>query len=104
YPVHGKGRVWRVRAKPGSRAAIRRDPEPTPAAVRLQALLGPKPPETPPEALLALLEDADPFLVGAAISALGRSGASGDLLRKASSESPKVRVGILGALRRTGDK
>jgi putative heme-binding domain-containing protein len=51
-----------------------------------------------------MLEDSDPFLVGAAISLLGRPGASEELRKKASAESPKIRVGILAALRRTGEK
>jgi putative membrane-bound dehydrogenase-like protein len=149
YPVHGKGRIWRLRRK---QAGIPGVPPPVdirlarvqgawlgggeglddateevrgeavrllPAAdprriqfatkdrspyVRLQALLGMKPPTPTPEWLISLLEDADPFLVGAAISVLGHPGASEELLRRASAESPKIRVGVLVALRRSGDK
>jgi len=128
YPVHGKGRIWRVRLKAPSAAAKKvRDPlfdraeavaqlppedprrleiaEKDPSKyVRLQALVGMKPPATPPELLFTLLEDSDPFLVGAAITLLGRPGGSDELRKKVSDANPKVRVGILCALRRTGDK
>jgi hypothetical protein len=150
YPVHGKGRIWRIRSKAprpekktegDPRARVRAlwtgvetsnhaledpveevrgeavrllpadDPQRLKSAtsdaskfVRLQALLGMKPPSPPPEALFGFLEDPDPFLVGAAISLLGRPGASETLLRKAASGSSKIRMGILLALRRTGDK
>jgi putative membrane-bound dehydrogenase-like protein len=149
YPVHGKGRIWRVRRK---QAGIPRLPPPVDirlarvqgawlgggeglddpteevrgeavrllppadprrvqvaikdrsAYVRLQALLRMTAPAPAPDWLIGLLGDADPFLVGAAISVLGRPGASEELLHRATAESPKIRVGILVALRRTGDK
>ncbi len=148
YPVHGKGRIWRVRPKGPSvpRGATRRDlrdairvtregnplglgdpaeevrgeavrllpPDdarrPEIAAkdpskfVRLQALVGMTPPSPAPELFFALLEDPDPFLVGAAISLLGRPGASDELAKKMGAASAKVRVGLLAALKRTGDK
>jgi putative membrane-bound dehydrogenase-like protein len=128
YPVHGKGRIWRVRLKASSaapkhvrdelfdraEAAAQLPPEDPrrleiaakdPSTyVRLQALLGMKPPSTPPELLFALLEDPDPFLVGAAISLLGQPGATEELRKKAVGANPKVRVGILCALRRTGER
>ncbi|HVE42823.1 MAG TPA: PVC-type heme-binding CxxCH protein [Planctomycetota bacterium] len=148
YPVHGKGRIWRVRPKgpPSERSkagaalqnriravragtdaglddpaeevrgeAVRRladdDPRRLQIAakdasnfVRLQALVGMKPPSTPPELFFALLEDPDPFLVGATISLLGRPGASDELSKRTGAPSAKIRVGLLAALKRTGDK
>jgi putative membrane-bound dehydrogenase-like protein len=147
YPVHGKGRIWRVRLKAPARVAaatsdprarirairsgtesglddpaeevrgeaVRLLPQDDPRRlqiarddsskyVRLQALVGMKPPSSPPELLFTLLEDPDPFLVGAAISLLGRPGASEELRKKTVDASPKRRVGLLEALRRTGDR
>ncbi len=138
YPLHGKGRIWRIRAKapapappsglrdrfralgPGAglddpaeevrgEAARRLAPDdarrPAMAAsdpskfVRMQAILGM---EKAPPSLVPLLADPDPFLAGAVLDALGRCDAA-SIREHAAAADPRVRVGVLLALRRRGD-
>lgn len=80
YPVHGRGRVWRVRGKSKECA-------PTPQA------------EAKRQSPYAALEDPDPFVVAGAIDVLSRSG-SAELLKH---DRPGIRVGLMAALRRTGE-
>jgi putative heme-binding domain-containing protein len=54
--------------------------------------------------LASVLGEDDPFLVGAALSSLGRRGNAPLLIPFGRSSNPKVRLGILLALRRTGDE
>ena len=54
-------------------------------------------------AVLPRLADADPFLAGAALDVLGRPGGSPLLLEHVDAPDPKMRLGLLTALRRTGD-
>src|SRR5262249_2590545 len=53
--------------------------------------------------LVPVLADTDPFLAGAALTVLGRPGNSEFLLAHTRSPETKLRVGILLAIRKTGD-
>jgi putative membrane-bound dehydrogenase-like protein len=55
------------------------------------------------QAIVPVLADNDPFLAGAALEALGRPGHTGLLLTHADATNPKVRLGVLLALRRAGE-
>jgi putative membrane-bound dehydrogenase-like protein len=72
------------------------------AAVRLQSILQFR---TRPslEAVVPVLADPDPFLASAALEVLGRRGNTDLLLPHATVTDAKLRLGILVALRRTGD-
>jgi putative membrane-bound dehydrogenase-like protein len=71
--------------------------------VRMNAILGLR---TRPalRAVLAVLADKDPFLVGAALEVLGRPGNSALLLSHVKASDPKLRLGVLLALRRGGEE
>lgn len=118
YPVHGHGRIWRLRAKaehqckPRSTAPRPVYPEKTWASIvknsrsaeeRMAAILQLQSAEHLKE-IVSALADADPFVASAAMEVLGKPGQSSLLLerlgRKASVE---LRLGILLTLRRTGD-
>jgi putative membrane-bound dehydrogenase-like protein len=103
YELHGKGRLWRLRAKsPGSAANLSRAPKDTPELVRMNEVLGTTSKEKLP-ALLPLLADPDPFLSCAAIETLGKIGGAPFLLEHIADKNPKIRLGVLLALRRTSD-
>src|SRR5262245_49416812 len=91
YPVHGKGRIWRLKPKTISPRAPGRAPAPG-APAR-------------PASMIAQLGDSDPFVVGAALTAFGRPHQSTSLLAGLAAKPPAVlRLGLLLALRRTGDE
>jgi putative membrane-bound dehydrogenase-like protein len=73
------------------------------AAVRLQAILRLGGPATA-KAVVPFLGDADPFLLSAAVTALGRPGNVDLLLTHAGDGQAKLRLGVLLALRRGGEK
>ncbi len=78
YPVHGKGRVWRIRMKaPGAAAANATAAEaPDPAAVALRTRLVALPPghtEDLSGVIKSTAAQSDPFVMSAAITALARS-------------------------------
>lgn len=81
------------------RQRLLQDPD---AQVRMQtlALLDPK---NALDELLHALTDQDPFLVSAAENALGKPGASSQLLPHIADSRSSVRKGLLVALRRSGD-
>lgn len=58
----------------------------------------------PVSAVLPLLSNSDPFVLGAVLEILGRSGNTGILAPSLESNDPKFRLGVAMALRRTGDK
>jgi putative membrane-bound dehydrogenase-like protein len=70
--------------------------------VRMQALLQLREPASLKE-VVPLLADADPFLVSAAVHVLGRPGNSALLLPHVEAADPRSRLGVLLALRQTGD-
>jgi putative membrane-bound dehydrogenase-like protein len=70
--------------------------------VRMQAVLRLRQPSSLKE-VAPLLADKDPFLLSAAVEALGRKGNAGLLLPHAEAADARLRLGALLALRRTGD-
>jgi putative membrane-bound dehydrogenase-like protein len=115
YPVHGKGRIWRLRpksfsGKPKAPLPLANHTEAEWAELartsgslhrRLRAMLHVHSPEFAREFLPDLGSD-DPFILSAALTALGRPGNSGVLIdRSPKQRSP--RLGLLLALRKTGD-
>ena len=72
------------------------------AFVRRQALSGLRTPAAL-RAIVPTLADADPFLVGTALAVLGRPGGSALLLPHIKEKNPALRLGVLLALRRSGD-
>ncbi len=70
-------------------------------AVRFQAILRHRGDHAAP---LALLADVDPFLVSAAVTALGRAEQVPLLLKQAGAADPRLRLGVLLALRHSGDE
>lgn len=101
YQLHGKGRLWRIRAKtPNASPTATRAPKATPEMSAMSGVLAQK---DRPESLIPLLEHADPFMVSAAIETLARVGGPAFLLRHVGDPRPKVRLGVLLALRRTSD-
>lgn len=103
YELHGKGRVWRIRAKtPGTKPVATRSPKDAPALLRMNQVLATTSKEQLP-ALVPLLGDPDPFLAAAAIETLSKAGGAEFLLKHVSEKDPKVRLGVLMALRRTAD-
>jgi putative membrane-bound dehydrogenase-like protein len=98
----------------GALETLMADPSP---AVRMEAILalgrgseraraGQAAPEPGPEVtaiLEKLLSDPDPFLAGAAIDGLARLVGSRGLLERMAEPEPRRRLGLLLALRRTGD-
>lgn len=103
YELHGKGRLWRLRPKsPGTALPPSRMPKDSPALSRMNEVLATSSKDKLP-ALLPMLAEPDPFLVSAAIDALARVGGAPFLLQHVGAPDPKVRLGVLLALRRTGD-
>jgi hypothetical protein len=101
YELHGKGRIWRIRAKsPNAIPVETRAPRNSPDYETMRKVLGAKDRLDP---LFPMLESADPFLVSAAINTLARVGGASLLKQHVTDPHPKVRLGVLVALRRTGD-
>ncbi|HEX7898067.1 MAG TPA: PVC-type heme-binding CxxCH protein [Planctomycetota bacterium] len=100
YNVHGKGRIWRVRAKEPGKAGPVAAPEDAPALKRMNEVLA----AGSTDGLLPLLADPDPFLVNAAIETLARAGDEKFLLTHARAKEAKVRLGVLLAMRRKSEK
>jgi putative membrane-bound dehydrogenase-like protein len=100
YPVHGKGRIWRLRTATG--AATHRDSivkQRSAADQRLERLLASRLPSER-EALFSGLRDPDPFIRSAATAALAAPVWRADVLRGLEHEDPEARLGSLLALRR----
>jgi putative heme-binding domain-containing protein len=103
YELHGKGRLWRLRAKsPGTAPTANRAPKDSPELLRMNEVLATTSKDRLP-GLLPLLADPDPFLAGAAIETLSRVGGASFLLPQVSHPDPRIRLGVLLALRRTAD-
>jgi hypothetical protein len=99
YQLHGKGRLWRVRAKTPGTSPVKTNSPPDSGELRLVDALRKSPEKVDPE----LLKSPDPFVVTAAIEALVRSEGAPGLLKRAGHPDPKIRMGVLLALRRTSD-
>ncbi len=100
YPVHGKGRIWRLSAKPGVK--VEKPLYATPLAekgadaLRFQQLLAIDSPERSQE-LKSALTDADPFIRSAAITALAKPALRESVAKDAKDTDPKVRLGAMVA-------
>lgn len=104
YELHGKGRLWRIRAKtPGTAPVATRTPKDWPALSRMNEVLAIRSKDQLPP-LVPMLGDPDPFLASAAIETVSRVGGVPFLLEYVAQKDPKVRLGVLVALRRAGDK
>ncbi len=77
----------------------RKDPSPP---VRMQAILRSSRPGVLQE-VIPFLAEQDPFLLSAALQVLGQQGKSELLLSQVESAYPRLRLGVLLALRRTSD-
>jgi putative heme-binding domain-containing protein len=104
YPVHGKGRIWRLAAKkaePVQKPAYAQPlAETNAAALRLARLLGADSPAQVAE-LKAALTDADPFIRSAAMTALTRPALREAAAKFVEDHDPLVRLGALVASWRT---
>ncbi|HVX60279.1 MAG TPA: PVC-type heme-binding CxxCH protein [Pirellulales bacterium] len=98
YPVHGKGRIWRLRGKQHRTTTQKAKDSPTaapgdeePARSRLLEVQALKqaPLQAALEAVSPLLADADPFLRSAAIDCLARPGATKYLAPLLESDNPR---------------
>ena len=104
YELHGKGRVWRLRAKvPGTKPVATNAPKDTAELKLVKAVLassGKADLVTIPT-LTELLKSPDPFIASAAIEAMSRLEKVAGLVTSA---DPKLRLGALLVLRRQGDR
>lgn len=105
YPVHGKGRIWRLAARRGG-AVVKPGvvPSATPVHAALSRLRAIERADSTAQfaGLESALADPDPFLRSAAIGALQRPAYRDQLVGALAHQNPAVRVGALLALRRTG--
>lgn len=122
YPVHGKGRLWRLIAKPGvETVAPNRAKRPGHSVTRIpgRGVTGPlqkargarkrfeklvaSDAAGQADELLKALADDDPFIRSAAIHALARPVFRQRVLKATEDKSAKVRLGALLALRRAAE-
>ncbi|RYD30554.1 MAG: hypothetical protein EOP86_19735, partial [Verrucomicrobiaceae bacterium] len=102
YSVHGKGRIWHLKAKSPERTP--RDHRVLPVTKpeqRRARLAGLMEPSAWPE-LKAALTDADPWIAAAARTALSRPVFQQRLLTETESTDPALRLGVLLVLHYTG--
>ncbi|RBP46481.1 hypothetical protein DES53_102872 [Roseimicrobium gellanilyticum] len=98
YPVHGKGRIWRLSTKRGASAVKpayeNALAESSKEALRFQRLLNGKPAAQDQEWKLSLT-DSDPFIRSATITALARPEARETLAKAVTDSDPAVRLGAM---------
>lgn len=99
YPIHARGRLWKLEVEAASATWLRAEPEPLNEAARLAADLREGRVEKPASELLSLAGSDDAYLADAALTALARGSAAWtpEFLRVM---SPENRVLALVALRR----
>ncbi|MDB6133061.1 MAG: SMP-30/Gluconolaconase/LRE-like region [Verrucomicrobiales bacterium] len=102
YPVHGKGRIWHLKAKSADQTPqgyrVLPVTEPEQRRARLAGLMEPS---AWPE-LKTALTDADPWIADAVRTALSRPVFQQRLLAETESTDPALRLGVLLVLHRTG--
>jgi putative heme-binding domain-containing protein len=102
YAGHGRGRVWKVSAKPGVATVAPRQqfapPRPSPAFARL-ATLRASSTAADYESLRAALTEDDPFVRSTAVDALTKPVFRDAVLRDVGHANARVRLGALLALR-----
>jgi putative membrane-bound dehydrogenase-like protein len=102
YPVHGRGRIWRLETKASASAVqISKAKQRTADDERMESLLDAS---ADREALFTALKDPDPFIRSTAAAALARPLWRADVLRAAEHIDPEIRLGALLALRRGQEK
>jgi len=105
YSVHGKGRIWRLAAKPGVKAAIAASTpgkaKPNPGREWMIGLLRSDSAKDHAELLRALSDD-DPFIRSAAVTALAKGPFRDILVRELRNKDARIRLGAALALRRAG--
>jgi putative membrane-bound dehydrogenase-like protein len=103
YSVHRKGRIWRLAARPGTKASIAaakpHKTRPNPARQRMLHLLEADSPEDYAE-LLRGLTDGDAFVRSGAMTSLARPPFREGILREQNNKDPRARLGALLVLRR----
>jgi putative membrane-bound dehydrogenase-like protein len=100
YPVHGRGRIWRMKTKSSPASApVSKVKQSNADDERLERLLAANAPADR-EKLFAALKDLDPFIRSAAIASLSAAGWHDDLLHAIGESDPTIRLGALLALRR----
>ncbi len=99
YPIHQRGRLWKLEINPNAATWMKAAPEPVNAAARLAQELRSGQAGLPVEKLLALAQSDDTYLADAALSALARSGKdwTPETLRQM---TPQDRLWAFVALRR----
>lgn len=101
YPVHGKGRIWRLATKKGVKVEAPTHAQPlaetNAAALRFQRLLAADSPKQADE-LKSALADADPFIRSAAITSLAKPAFRDAASRATDDADAAVRLGALSAL------
>jgi hypothetical protein len=103
YPVHGKGRIWRLTARDGQAVVAPRSLPPlhieNRATARMRSMLRTELPGRYGH-LRDALSNPDPFLRAAAIDTLAKPVYRANVLRDARNDQSEVRLGALLALRR----
>ena len=103
YPVHGRGRIWRLSTRRGMDTIQPRARKAAPNSdrghQRLEALLRAEEAGEFPQ-LLAGLKEEDPFVLSASITALARPVYRERVLAELESADERIRLGALLALRR----
>jgi putative membrane-bound dehydrogenase-like protein len=103
YPVHGRGRIWRLSAKRGVETIRPRSPgaasRPFAGQRRLDNLRAATNVSEFPQ-LRSALKEKDPFVLSAAVTALGRPVYRERLLAEVESADTEIRLGAVLALRR----
>lgn len=99
YPIHGRGRLWKLEIDPAAATWVKDKPDPLNDAARLAADLREGRADKPESELVELAQSEDPYLADAALSALARKSTSWtpEFLRVM---PPDHRVLALVALRR----
>lgn len=103
YTTHSKGRIWKVRVKPGVETFSPRAPfakqESGEGFNRIKDLTSLSKPKDYPK-LRRATTDSDPFVRSAALTAMTRPQFRDTVVRDLEHEDPQVRLGALLALRR----
>ncbi|GIW85759.1 MAG: cytochrome c [Isosphaeraceae bacterium] len=105
YPNHGRGRIWRIDVPPGQAAEPPRPPDAVPPISPSRRTATISPDAAPAEryaAWLKQLTDPDPFVRTAAVAAAAQPAYRERLSSDLDHDDPRVRLGILVALRHAG--
>jgi putative membrane-bound dehydrogenase-like protein len=104
YPVHGKGRIWRLKLKtplPNPAPRIGPLPEDNKELVRLSEILSTREPDRLKKEVVPYLASADPFLVAGAMKALTQTKTDRGLAKSANA---RMRLGAVILFQRQADR